>query len=334
MNAKRALITGITGQDGMYLAELLLAEGYEVFGLVHGEHNPQTQVLRRTIPDVHLLTGDLTDLPSLVRALSVSDPCEVYNLGAISFVEYSWENPLVTTEVTAVGALNVLEAIRLHCEDDLRRIRFFQASTSEMFGQVKESPQTETTYLAPRSPYGVAKVFAHQMTVNYRQKRGMHASCGILFNHESPRRGQDFVTRKVTQGVARISLGLQETLHLGNLDARRDWGFAGDYVRAMWLMLQKDEPGDYVVATGVSHTIRDLLDVAFARVGVDDWSPYVVHDPAFARPPEQNVLVGDASRARAELGWTPTVDFAALVAMMVDYDVAEQETSADRRGDR
>ncbi|WP_268891087.1 GDP-mannose 4,6-dehydratase [Cellulomonas citrea] len=328
MTPKRALITGITGQDGMYLAELLLAKGYDVHGLVHGEHNPQADLVRRVIPGVRLLTGDLTDLPSLMRALTVSEPHEVYNLGAISFVQFSWENPLITTEVTAVGVLNLLEAIRMHCEGDVRRIRFFQASTSEMFGRVQESPQRETTYLAPRSPYGVAKVFGHQMTVNYRQKHGMHASSGILFNHESPRRGPEFVTRKVTRGVARIHLGLQDSLHLGNLDARRDWGFAGDYVHAMWLMLQQDEPDDYVVATGVSHSIRDLLDVAFARIGVHDWTPYVVEDAEFARTPEKNVLVGDATRAREVLGWEPTIDFAGLVNLMVDHDVAEQQGSA------
>lgn len=320
----RALITGITGQDGLYLAELLLAKGYEVHGLVHGEHNPRADVVTATVPDVQLLTGDLTDLPSLLRALAIADPDEVYNLGAISFVGYSWQNPHISTEVTATGVLNLLEAIRLHSGADARRVRFFQASTSEMFGKVQESPQRETTLLAPRSPYGVAKVFGHHMTTNYREHYGFHASSGIMFNHESPRRGPEFVTRKVTQAVARISLGLQDSVSLGSLDAQRDWGFAGDFAEAMWLMLQQDEPDDYVVATGVTHTIRDLLDVAFAHVGVDDWSGLVRTDPRFVRPPEQNVLVGDASKARERLGWKPSITFDELVTMMVDADLAEQ----------
>src|SRR5450756_343455 len=266
----RALITGITGQDGLYLSELLLAKGYEVYGLIRGQNNPKFELVRRTVPDVKLLTGDLTDLSSLIRALKLSDPDEVYNLGAISLVAYSWENARLTADVTGKGVLNMLEAVRLHSRDDVPRIRFYQASSSEMFGKVQEVPQRESTLLWPRSPYGVAKVFGHYMTINYRESYGMHASSGILFNHESPRRGPEFVTRKVSQAVARIHLGVQDDLVLGNLDAKRDWGFAGDYVDAMWRMLQQDTADDYVISTGKTHSIRDLLDAAFAGVGVDD----------------------------------------------------------------
>ncbi|MFF1528396.1 GDP-mannose 4,6-dehydratase [Cellulomonas sp. NPDC058312] len=320
----RALITGITGQDGLYLAELLLAKGYEVYGLVRGQNNPKIALVREAVPDVHVLTGDLTDTPSLMAALATSRPDEVYNLGAISYVAYSWQNARITTDVTAAGVLNVLEAVRLHAGDDPGRVRFYQASSSEMFGKVQEVPQRETTLLWPRSPYGVAKVFGHYMTINYRESYGMHASSGILFNHESPRRGPEFVTRKVSQAVARISLGLQDELVLGNLEARRDWGFAGDYVEAMWRMLQQDEPDDYVVATGQTHSIRDLLDAAFGHVGIDDWSGLVRTDAEFVRPAEVDLLVGDASKAHERLGWRPTVDFPALVAMMVEHDLAEQ----------
>ncbi len=321
---RRALITGVTGQDGMYLSELLLAKGYEVFGLVRGQNNPKAAVLAAEVPGVQQLTGDLTDLSSLLRALASSEPDEVYNLGAISYVAYSWQNAHLTTEVTAQGVLNMLEAVRLHSGGDVGRIRFYQASSSEMFGRVQEVPQRETTLLWPRSPYGVAKVFGHYMTINYRESYGMHASSGILFNHESPRRGPEFVTRKVTQAVARIALGRQQQITLGNLEARRDWGFAGDYVEAMWRMLQQDEADDFVVATGEAHSIRDLLDVAFAHVGVDDWSDRVVQDPAFFRPAEVDMLIGDPSKAREQLGWTPTVGFQDLIRMMVDSDLAEQ----------
>ena len=263
----RALITGITGQDGLYLAELLLGKGYEVYGLVRGQNNPKVALVRDAVPDVHVLTGDLTDMSSLMAALAVAQPDEVYNLGAISYVAYSWQNARITTDVTAAGVLNVLEAVRLHAGDDPGRVRFYQASSSEMFGKVQEVPQRETTLLWPRSPYGVAKVFGHYMTINYRESYGMHASSGILFNHESPRRGPEFVTRKVSQAVARIALGLQDELVLGNLDARRDWGFAGDYVDAMWRMLQQDEPEDYVVATGETNTVDRLVEVAFDQSG-------------------------------------------------------------------
>lgn len=321
---RRALITGVTGQDGMYLSELLLGKGYEVFGLVRGQNNPKAATLAAEVPGVRQLTGDLTDLSSLLRALGSSQPDEVYNLGAISFVAYSWQNAHLTTEVTAQGVLNMLEAVRLHSGDDLSRVRFYQASSSEMFGRVQEVPQRETTLLWPRSPYGVAKVFGHYMTINYRESYGMHASSGVLFNHESPRRGPEFVTRKVTQAVARIALGRQQQVTLGNLDARRDWGFAGDYVEAMWRMLQQEEADDFVISTGEAHSIRELLDVAFAHVGIEDWSDKVVQDPAFFRPAEVDLLIGDASKARERLGWTPTVGFEDLVRMMVDGDLVEQ----------
>jgi GDPmannose 4,6-dehydratase len=326
----RALITGITGQDGLYLSELLLAKGYEVYGLIRGQNNPKLDLVRTTVPEVKLLTGDLLDLSSLLRAMDHSEPDEVYNLAAISFVAYSWENAMLTTDVTAKGVLNMLEAVRLHGRDEPSRVRFYQASSSEMFGKVQEVPQRETTLLWPRSPYGVAKVFGHYMTINYRESYGMHASSGILFNHESPRRGPEFVTRKVSQAVARIHLGVQDDLVLGNLDAKRDWGFAGDYVDAMWRMLQQDAADDYVISTGKTHSIRDLLDAAFAVVGVDDWSRYVRQDPSFRRPAEVDMLIGDSTKARTVLGWQPKVAFAELVRMMVENDVVEQRVLAGR----
>ena len=322
---KTALITGVTGQDGLYLSELLLEKGYRVVGLVRGQNNPKLPLLRELLPDVEVVTGDLLDLSSLLRALGTAQPDEVYNLGAISFVAYSWENAHLTSDVTGKGVLNMLEAVRLHAADDLSKVRFYQASSSEMFGKVQDVPQRETTLLWPRSPYGVAKVFGHYMTINYRESYGMHASSGILFNHESPRRGPEFVTRKVTQAVARISLGRQDSLALGNLDAQRDWGFAGDYVKAMWMMLQQDQADDYVISTGQTQSIRRLLDVAFARVGIDDWSGLVTQDPRFFRPAEVELLVGDATKARTVLGWEPEVSFEQLVEMMVDADLAEQK---------
>jgi GDPmannose 4,6-dehydratase len=326
----RALITGITGQDGLYLAELLLAKGYEVYGLMRGQNNPKRALLEQTVPGVTILTGDLTDLSSLMRAMAIAKPDEFYNLGAISFVAYSWENAHLTSEVTGMGVLNALEAVRLHQDATGQTVRFYQASSSEMFGKVQTVPQNEDTLLWPRSPYGVAKVYGHYMTINYRESYGMHASSGVLFNHESPRRGPEFVTRKVSQAVARISLGLQKTLTLGNLEAQRDWGFAGDYVEAMWLMLQQDEADDYVISTGETHTIRALLDAAFGAVGIDDWSGYVTQDPQFMRPAEVDLLVGDATKAREKLGWVPKVGFAELVSMMVAADLAEQKQLADR----
>ncbi|MBC7310748.1 MAG: GDP-mannose 4,6-dehydratase [Tetrasphaera sp.] len=324
----RALITGITGQDGLYLSEHLLSKGYEVYGLIRGQNNPKLELVQRTVPDVKLLTGDLLDLSSLLRAMERAKPDEVYNLAAISFVAYSWENAMLTADVTGKGVLNVLEAVRLYAHDDVGKVRFYQASSSEMFGKVQEIPQRESTLLWPRSPYGVAKVFGHYMTINYRESYGMHASSGILFNHESPRRGPEFVTRKVSQAVARIKLGMQDDLTLGNLDAKRDWGFAGDYVDAMWRMLQQDEADDYVVATGETHSIRELLDAAFAVIGVDDWSGYVKQDPRFMRPAEVEMLIGDAAKARTKLGWEPKVSFTELVSMMVENDLAEQRLLA------
>ena len=324
----RALITGITGQDGLYLAELLTGKGYEVFGLIRGQNNPKYELVQRTVPSVKLLNGDLTDVSSLVRVLAASQPDEVYNLGAISFVAYSWENASLTSDVTGKGVLNMLEATRLYAGQQVDRVRFYQASSSEMFGKVQEVPQRENTLLWPRSPYGVAKVFGHYMTINYRESYGMHASSGILFNHESPRRGPEFVTRKVSQAVARIKLGLQDELTLGNLDARRDWGFAGDYVDAMWRMLQQPTADDYVVATGQTHSIRDLLDTAFAAAGIEDWSGYVRQDPAFMRPAEVDLLIGDPARAQERLGWRPTVSFEQLVGMMVETDLVEQAALA------
>jgi GDPmannose 4,6-dehydratase len=279
---------------------------------------------------VRLLAGDITDLSSLIRALSTSQPDEVYNLGAVSFVAYSWENARLTSDVTGLGVLNVLEATRLHAGPDLSKIRFYQASSSEMFGKVQDVPQRESTLLWPRSPYGVAKVYGHYMTINYRESYGMHASSGILFNHESPRRGPEFVTRKITQAVARISLGLQDSIALGNLDAKRDWGFAGDYVEAMWLMLQQDRADDYVVATGETHSIREFLEIAFAHVGIEDWQPKVTQDPRFLRPAEVDLLIGDPTKAREQLGWQPKVGFEDLVRMMVDSDLAEQRKISGR----
>ena len=326
----RALITGITGQDGLYLAELLLEKGYEVHGMVRGQSNPKEQVVRDLLPAVQLHHGDLTDMSSLVRILRASDPDEVYNLGAVSFVAHSWENAHRTTEVTGTGVLNLLEALRLHAGDDLSRFRFYQASSSEMFGKAQESPQHERTLLWPRSPYGVSKVFGHHMTINYRESYGLHASSGILYNHESPRRGPEFVTRKISQAVARIKLGLQDELVLGNLDAERDWGYAGDYVEAMWLMVQQPIGDDYVIATGKTHSIRELVDAAFRCVDIDDWSALVRQDKTYMRPAEVDRLVGDTSKARAVLGWKPKVEFEELVRMMVESDLDEQRYLARR----
>jgi GDPmannose 4,6-dehydratase len=324
----RALITGITGQDGLYLAELLAAKGYEVFGLVRGQSNPKISLVERAIPSIQLLEGDLRDLPSLIGAMEIAQPEEVYNLGAISFVGLSWKQAELTGEITGMGVLRILEAIRIHAGNDMSKVRFYQASSSEMFGKVRQTPQNEATPFHPRSPYGVAKTFGHYMTVNYRESYGAFACSGILFNHESPRRGTEFVTRKVTRGVARIALGLQDTLALGNLEARRDWGFAGDYVEAMWLMLQQDTPDDYVIATGRTHSIRELLDVAFARAGIGDWDRLVVQDPRYFRPAEVDLLIGDASRAHDRLGWKPQMDFGSLIEQMVDNDLKLERRQA------
>ena len=324
----RALITGITGQDGIYLAELLASKGYEVFGLIRGQNNPKRELVEAAVPEITLLTGDLTDFSSLLRALQVARPDEVYNLGAISFVAYSWDNAQITSDVTGKGVLNILEAIRVWAGADASKVRFYQASSSEMFGKVQEVPQREMTLLWPRSPYGVAKVFGHYMTINYRESYGMHASSGILFNHESPRRGPEFVTRKVSIAVARIALGLQEKIVMGNLDAKRDWGFAGDYVEAMWRMLQQETADDYVVSTGQTHSIRELLDVAFDEVGIADWESRVSQDPRFMRPAEVDLLIGDSEKARTVLRWEPKVSFDQLVRMMVQSDLLEQKRLA------
>jgi GDPmannose 4,6-dehydratase len=317
----RALITGITGQDGRHLAPLLVGKGYDVYGMSRGQNNPKIQFVQEETPELEIVEGDLQDLSSLIAVVEQVQPDEVYNLGAISFVALSFRQPELTADITGVGVLRMLEAIRVVGGSQDNRIRFYQASSSEMFGKVRETPQNEMTPFHPRSPYGTAKVFGHYTTLNYRESYGLHASSGILFNHEGPRRGLEFVTRKVTNAVARIKLGLQDTLTLGNLEASRDWGYAGDYVEAMWRMLQQDEPGDYVVATGETHTIRDLLDAAFQAAGIDDWQRLVETDPRFTRPAEVDLLIGDATKAREVLGWQPSVDFPTLVKMMVDSDI-------------
>jgi GDPmannose 4,6-dehydratase len=316
VEAKRALITGITGQDGSYLAELLLEKGYTVFGMVRRASKDNFERIESLLPRLELKQADLLDQLSLIRMLEESRPHEVYNLAAQSFVPTSWTQPVLTAEFTALGVTRLLDAVRLVDP----AIRFYQASSSEMFGKVRETPQTERTPFHPRSPYGVAKVYGHSITVNYRESYGLFACSGILFNHESPRRGLEFVTRKVTDAAARIKHGLLRELRLGNLDARRDWGFAGDYVHAMWLMLQQDEPDDYVVATGQSHSVQELVQHAFGHIGID-WRQYVVVDPKFRRPAEVDVLLGDASKARGKLGWEPKVSFPELVQMMVEADL-------------
>ena len=313
---KRALITGITGQDGSYLAELLLQKGYEVYGLIRRTSIINDDRIRHIIDDVHLIDGDLLDQLSLIKAVRTAKPDEVYNLAAMSFVPTSFVQPVLTGEYTALGVTKMLEAIRL--ED--RPIRFYQASSSEMFGKVQEIPQRESTPFHPRSPYGVAKLYGHWITVNYREAYNLFACSGILFNHESPRRGLEFVTRKISHAVARIKLGLQKELFLGNLDAKRDWGFAGDYVEAMWLMLQQDEPDDYVVATGETHTIAEFADLAFAHVGLN-WQEFVKVDPALLRPADVDLLIGNPAKAQAKLGWKPRMSFKELVSTMVDADV-------------
>jgi GDPmannose 4,6-dehydratase len=313
---KRALITGITGQDGSYLAELLLDKGYTVFGMVRRASSENFERIEHIRSRLELRQADLLDQLSVIRVIEECRPHEVYNLAAQSFVPTSWTQPVLTGEFTGLGVTRMLEALRLVGPSG----RFYQASSSEMFGKVREVPQNERTPFYPRSPYGVAKVYGHGITVNYRESYGMFACSGILFNHESPRRGLEFVTRKVADGVARIKLGLASELRLGNLDARRDWGFAGDYVRAMWLMLQQDEPDDYVVATGETHSVQELVEIAFACAGLN-WDEYLLVDPQLKRPAEVDLLLGDAARARAKLGWRPTVDFQELIAMMVEADL-------------
>jgi len=317
---KRALITGITGQDGRYMAELLAGKGYQVFGLVRGQANPKAQMIQDENPALELGEGDLQDLSSLIAAVEQVQPDEVYNLGAISFVQLSFKQPELTADITGLGVLRMLEAIRVVGGADNNPIRFYQASSSEMFGKVREVPQSETTPFYPRSPYGVAKAYGHFITVNYRESYGLFAVSGILFNHESPRRGLEFVTRKIADGAVRIKLGLADELRLGNLDAKRDWGFAGDYVEAMWLMLQADEPDDYVIATGEEHSVQEFVEIAFSHAGLDP-TQHVKTDPEFLRPAEVDHLVGDASKAREQLGWAPRVSFRELVQMMVDADL-------------
>lgn len=325
MADRTALITGVTGQDGSYLAEFLLTRGYRVVGMVRRSSAENFSRIEHLRDRIELEQADLLDQYSLIDLLRRVEPHEVYNLAAMSFVPTSWTQPVLTTEFDAVGVTRVLEAIRLTNP----KARFYQASSSEMFGKVREVPQRETTPFYPRSPYGVAKVYGHYITVNYRESYGLFACSGILFNHESPRRGREFVTRKVSDGVARIKLGLASELRLGNLDARRDWGFAGDYVRAMWLMLQQDEPGDYVIATGEQHSVRELVEIAFGHVGLD-WRKYVRLDPALTRPAEVDTLLGDSSYAREKLGWQPEVSFTQLVQMMVDGDLDLLQREVER----
>ena len=315
--SRTALITGITGQDGSYLAEFLLQKGYAVNGMVRRASTENFERIAHLRGKLAIHQADLLDELSLIELMQKVRPDEIYNLAAMSFVPTSWTQPILTSEFTAIGVVRVLEAMRRVCPS----ARFYQASSSEMFGHVRETPQTERTPFYPRSPYGVAKAFGHYITVNYRESYNLFAVSGILFNHESPRRGMEFVTRKVSDGVARIKLGLQQTLSMGNLDAKRDWGYAGDYVRAMWLMLQAEKPDDYVIATGATHTVRELCEVAFSHVGLD-WQAHVKIDPQFIRPAEVELLLGDAGKAQRVLGWTPSVDFAALVKMMVDADLA------------
>jgi len=319
---KTALITGVTGQDGSYLAEFLLKKDYEVYGIVRRSSSSNFERIKHIQDDLKLLQGDLLDQNSLIEAIEASCPDEVYNLGAQSFVPTSWNQPVLTGEFTALGVTRILEAIRLVN----KKIRFYQASSSEMFGKVAEVPQNEQTVFYPRSPYGVAKLYAHWITVNYRESYDLFCCSGILFNHESPRRGLEFVTKKVSNGVARIKMGLSNELRMGNLDAKRDWGFAGDFVEAMWLMVQQDEPEDYVISTDEAHSVKELVEVAFDYVGLN-WKDYVVIDPKFVRPAEVDLLLGDSAKARNKLKWLPKVKFEELIRMMVDYDIERYKVS-------
>jgi GDPmannose 4,6-dehydratase len=321
-NTKRALITGVTGQDGSYLAEFLLEQGYDVIGMVRRSSTVNFERIAHIQDRLTLVAGDLLDEVSLISILREHRPTEVYNLAAQSFVQTSWSQPVFTGETTALGVTRVLDAIRIADPD----IRFYQASSSEMFGKVVEVPQRESTPFYPRSPYGVAKVYGHWITINYRESYGMHATSGILFNHESPRRGIEFVTRKITNSIARIKLGLDEDLRLGNLEARRDWGFAGDYVKAMWLMLQQSQPDDYVISTGQTHSVREFCELAFGHVGLD-YKDYVVLDERYMRPAEVDLLIGDPTKAREHLGWQPETSFEELVKMMVEADLKQVRNS-------
>jgi len=310
------------------MSEFLTSKGYQVFGLVRGQNNPKAKLVTEENPSIELVEGDLRDLSSLIAAVEQVQPDEVYNLGAMSFVALSFRQPELTADITGVGVLRMLEAIRIVGGGDANPIRFYQASSSEMFGKVRETPQNEGTGFHPRSPYGVAKVFGHHMTINYRESYGLHASSGICFNHEGPRRGLEFVTRKITNGIARIKLGLQDSISLGNIDSARDWGYAGDFVEAMWLMLQQDEPDDYVIATGETHTVREFLEVAFQCAGIDDWESFVRRDPRFERPAEVDLLMGDPAKAHEKLGWKPKIAFDELVTMMYSADLAEESARA------
>ena len=327
----RAFITGITGQDGQHLAEFLHGKEYQVFGMVKGQNNPRMTQMRDEFPYVEPVPGDLADLPSLVKALDHVQPDEVYNLAAISFVAMSFNQAELTANITGTGVLRMLDAVRIVGGSQHNTIRFYQASSSEMFGKVRQTPQTEMTPFHPRSPYGCAKVFGHDITVNYRESYGLYACSGILFNHEGPRRGLEFVTRKVTNSAARIKLGLQQEIVMGNLDSKRDWGYAGDYVKAMWMMLQQEQPDDYVIATGKTYSIEDLVQRAFAEVGIDNWRPYIRQDPKFYRPAEVDLLIGDSTKARTKLGWQPEVEFPELIKMMVQHDLELESHRLQRR---
>jgi GDPmannose 4,6-dehydratase len=328
---KSALITGITGQDGYHLAKLLNEKKYEVFGLIRGQQNPKKIDIEKKLPFVTLIEGDLTDFSSLMRAIEIANPTEVYNLAAISHVGYSFKDPIITADITGKGVLNLLEAIRL--SDKENKIRFYQASTSEMFGGLDYNRPgkgyDEESLFHPRSPYGVAKLYGHWITKNYRESYNMHASCGILFNHEGPMRGLEFVTRKISNAVARITLGKQEYIELGNLDPKRDWGYAGDYVEGMWRMLQQDVPGDYVLATGETHSIEEFLDLAFKEIGIHDWKPYVKQNSKFMRPAEVDILLGNPEKAEKVLGWKRKIDFPGLVKMMVENDLRLESKTKD-----
>jgi GDPmannose 4,6-dehydratase len=323
-----ALITGITGQDGRFLAELLHSKGYQVFGLMKGQNNPKTALIEQELPYVNLVQGDLCDLTSLIKAVEKVQPDEVYNLGAISFVAMSFNQAELTANVTGLGVLRMLEAIRIVGGTQDNKIRFYQASSSEMFGKVRQTPQTELTPFHPRSPYGCAKVFGHDITVNYRESYDLFACSGILFNHESERRGLEFVTRKITNAAARIKLGKQSELVLGDIEPRRDWGYAGDYVKAMWLMLQQDQPEDFVVSTGETYQVKEFIRLAFEAAGLDGWEQYVRQDPRFLRPSEVDLLVGDSTKAHEKLGWKREVSFPELVKKMVDHDLAVEGINA------
>jgi GDPmannose 4,6-dehydratase len=329
--AKKALITGITGQDGTHLAELLNEKGYVIYGLIRGQKNPRREAVEKLLPYVKLIEADLLDLSSLARAMDTAKPDEVYNLAAISHVGYSFKDPILTAEVTGKGVLNMLEAIRLSGGE--KTVRFYQASTSEMFGGLDynrpEKGYNEEATFHPRSPYGVAKLYGHWIACNYRESYDMYISCGILFNHEGEHRGVEFVTRKITNAVARIKLGKQDHIELGNLDAKRDWGYAGDYVEGMWRMLQQDKPDDYVLATGETHSIEEFLSLAFKEIGIENWKPYVKRNPAFMRPAEVDVLLGDSTKAERELGWRRNVDFPGLVRLMVQHDLQIEGKDSD-----